>query len=399
LAYGDEGRRKTVKFDLETSEVPRRDTMKVAIIHDWLTGMRGGEKCLEIFCELFPDAVIFTLLHNRGSVSKQIESMPIRTSFIQRLPKSAKKYRNYLPLFPAAVKGFDLAGFDLVLSSSHCAAKGVTVPENTLHICYCYTPMRYAWVFYNEYFGKLNIIKRCIISYILEQLKRWDLRTNENVDFFVAISDNIKNRIESCYDRTADVIYPPVATERFNISAKNGDFYLVVSALVPYKRVGIAIEAFNKSGKRLVIIGTGNSEAGLRRAASNNIEFLGWLSNEDIADYYARCKALIFPGEEDFGIVPVEAQCCGKPVIAYGKGGTLETIVPLNPRDIRQQPTGVFFYEQTPEALVKAIDTFEKNRDKFDSQAIRKNSLRFDREIFKEKIKKYIEEKIDEKKK
>jgi len=378
--------------------------MKIAIIHDWLTGMRGGEKCLEVFCELFPDAVIFTLLHNKGSVSKRIESMPIRTSFIQRLPKSAVKYRNYLPLFPLAVKGFDLAGFDLILSSSHCAAKGVRVPQKALHVCYCYTPMRYAWVFFNEYFGKLNIIYKIIIKQILNRLRQWDLRTNENVDFFVAISDNIKNRIEACYNRTADVIYPPVDTGRFNISAKDEDFYLIVSALVPYKRLDIAIEAFNKSGKRLVIIGTGNSEAGLKRAASGNIEFLGWLNNEDIADYYSRCKALIFPGEEDFGIVPVEAQCCGKPVIAYGKGGALETIVPIDSRntqydirDTKQKPTGAFFYEQTSKALIEAIDTFEKNRDKFDPQAIRENGLRFDREIFKEKIKKYIDGKINEK--
>ncbi len=380
--------------------------MKIAIIHDWLTGMRGGEKCLEIFCELFPDAVIFTLLHNKGSVSKRIESMPIRTSFIQHLPKSAAKYRNYLPLFPMAVKGFDLTGFDLILSSSHCVAKGVTVPEKALHICYCYTPMRYAWVFYNEYFGKLNVLCKIIVKQILNWLRQWDLRTNENVDFFVAISDNIKNRIKACYNRPADVIYPPVDTERLSISTKDEDFYLIVSALVPYKRLDIAIEAFNKSGKRLVIIGTGNSEAGLKRAASSNIEFLGWLSNEDIADYYSRCKALIFPGEEDFGIVPVEAQSCGKAVIAYGKGGALETIVPLNPdntyltgRQAGQKPTGAFFYEQTSEALIGAIDIFEKNRDKFDPQVIRENGLRFNREIFKEKIRKYIEGKIDEKKK
>lgn len=387
--------------------------MKVAIIHDWLTGMRGGEKCLEVFCELFPDATIFTLLHNEGSVSKRIESMPIRTSFIQHLPKSAHKYRDYLPLFPAAVKGFDLTGFDLILSSSHCAAKGVRVPENTLHICYCYTPMRYAWVFYNEYFGKLNIVYRIIIKQILNQLRRWDLRTNENVDFFVAISDNIKNRIKACYNRAADVIYPPVDTERFSISAKDRDFYLIVSALVPYKRLDIAIEAFNKSGKRLVIIGTGNSEAELKRTAFGNIEFLDWLSDKDIAGYYAHCKALIFPGEEDFGIVPVEAQCCGKPVIAYGTGGALETIAPINQRNTqynirdtylpvkraKQSYTGAFFYEQTPEALSAAIELFEKNRDKFDPQAIQKNSLRFDRAIFKKKMREYIEEKIDEKKK
>lgn len=373
--------------------------MKIAIIHDWLTGMRGGEKCLEVFCELFPDATIFTLLHNKGSVSNIIESMPIKKSFIQRLPKSSVKYRNYLPLFPKAVRGFDLTDFDLILSSSHCAAKGIKVPDGALHICYCYTPMRYAWVFYDQYFGKLNIIKRSIISYILKQLRRWDLETNENVDFFVAISDNIRDRIKACYKRTSDVIYPPVDTDRFNISDKHEDFYLVVSALVPYKRVDIAIEAFNKNGRKLVIIGTGNSEAELREKALDNIEFLGWLNNSDITDYYSRCKGLIFPGEEDFGIVPVEAQCCGKPVIAYGKGGVLETVVPFDSRDTECNYTGVFFNEQASAALIEAIDIFEKNSDKFDPQKIRANGLRFGRDIFKEKIRKYIEAKVDEKKK
>ena len=219
--------------------------------------------------------------------------------------------------------------------------------------------------------------------------------TNENVDFFVAISDNIRNRIETCYKRDSDVIYPPVDTGRFDISAENEDFYLVVSALVPYKRVDLAIEAFNKNGKRLVIIGTGNSEADLRQKAHGNIEFLGWLDNNDIANYYSRCKGLIFPGEEDFGIVPVEAQCCGKPVIAYGKGGALETVVPFDLRDTEDSHTGVFFNEQTSAALIEAVDIFEKNSDKFDPQKIRANGLRFGKAIFAQKMREYIEKKIE----
>lgn len=372
--------------------------MKTAIIHDWLTGMRGGEKCLEVFCELFPDAAIFTLLHDRGSVSKTIEAMPIKTSFIQHLPGAVKHYRNYLPLFPAAVKGFDLSGFDLVLSSSHCAAKGVNVPEEALHICYCYTPMRYAWLFFDEYFGRMPAICKTPMRFMLNRLRQWDLKTNENVDFFVAISDNIKKRILQCYDREADVVYPPVSTERFNLSGKDEGFYLVVSALVPYKRVDLAIKAFNGSGKRLVIIGTGNSKNYLKSLAGKNIEFLDWLGDEDIADYYTRCRALIFPGEEDFGIVPVEVQCCGKPVIAYGKGGALETITGLDSA-LNESPTGVFFYEQTPESLNEALDAFEKNRDKFEPEELRKNGLKFGRKRFKENIKNYIEAKLDEEKK
>ncbi len=368
--------------------------MKTAIIHDWLTGMRGGEQCLEVFCELFPDAAIFTLLHNKGTVSKTIEKMPVKTSFIQQLPGADKKYRSYLPLFPAAVKGFDLSGYDLILSSSHCVAKGVNVPKEALHICYCYTPMRYAWLFFDEYFGNMPLVCKEPLKWLLNRLRRWDLKVNENVDFFIAISDNIKKRISDCYKRDSDVIYPPVSTDRFELSNKDEGFYLVVSALVPYKRVDIAVEAFNSNGKRLIIIGSGNSEKVLRGAARPNIEFLGWLDNNRIEDYYSRCKALIFPGEEDFGIVPVEAQCCGKPVIAYAKGGALETVVPLEPGSLKK-PTGVFFHEQSPKALAEAIEALEKNISGFEAEEIRKNALRFDRKVFKNKIRDYIEAKVE----
>jgi glycosyltransferase involved in cell wall biosynthesis len=360
--------------------------MKVALIHDWLTGMRGGEKCLEIFCELFPDATIFTLLHNKGSVSKNIEKMKIKTSFIQHLPKASSKYRNYLPLFPSAIEDFNLKGFDFVLSSSHCVAKGVRVPKGALHICYCYTPIRYAWLFFDEYFGKSNILKKKIISLGLKRLKIWDLKTNETVDFFIAISDNVKDRIKRFYNRDAEVIYPPVEIERFNISGKDEGFYLIVSALVPYKRIDIAIKAFNILGEKLIIIGSGNSESELRKIAKENIEFLGWIDDIKLVDYYKNCRALIFPGEEDFGITPVEAQACGKPVIAFGKGGLLETVTP---------ETGVFFYKQTPEALIDAVKYFETVKDNFNKDTLRKNALRFDKKIFKDKIKNFVNEKLN----
>jgi len=377
--------------------------MKVALVHDWLTGMRGGENCLEVFCEIFPDATIFTLLHNKGSVSETIENMDIKTSFLQHLPKAATKYRNYLPFFPKAIEGFDLSGFDLILSSSHCVAKGVKVPEKSLHICYCFTPMRYAWVFFKEYFSNMNLLKKKAISFIIERLKSWDLKSNENVDLFVAISDNIKKRIKKFYNRDADLIYPPVGIERFGLSATDDNFYLMVSALVPYKRVDLAIKAFNNLDKKLVIIGTGDSDKYLKSIANNNIEFLGWQNNVSIADHYSKCSALIFPGEEDFGIVPIEAQACGKPVIAYAKGGALETIVPINLTSNIQnpgsgaQPTGVFFYEQSTESLVEAIKYFEKTKDRFNSESIRDNALSFDRKVFKTKIKQYIEDKVNEK--
>ncbi|MBI4708382.1 MAG: glycosyltransferase [Candidatus Omnitrophica bacterium] len=360
--------------------------MKVAIVHDWLTGMRGGEKCLEVFCELFPDATLFTLLHKKGSVSSVIENMRIKTSFLQYLPGVEKHYRNYLPLFPCAIESFDLKGYDLVLSSSHCVAKGARIPKNALHICYCYTPMRYAWMFFEEYFGNYGHLKKMLVTGILKWLREWDLKTNENVDFFIGIADNIKNRIMQFYGREASVIYPPVDVSRLNVSDKDENFYLVVSALVPYKRVDIAINAFNRLAKPLKVVGTGNSEKELRGIAKENIEFSGWVDETRLRDYYEKCSALIFPGEEDFGIVPVEAQACGKPVIAFAKGGALETITP---------ETGVFFKDQTIDSLVEAVKLFEKTKNGFTKESARDNALRFSRQVFKQKIKEFIEGKIN----
>ena len=364
--------------------------MKVAIIHDWIMSMRGGEKCLEVFCELFPDATIFTLVHNKGIATPTIENMDIKTSFIQNLPKSMSWYRNYLPLFPKAITSFNLEGYDLILSSSHCVAKGIKVPEGARHICYCYTPMRYIWLFFDEYFGNENAIKKKFISAVAKRLKKWDIETNKRVDYFAAISDNVRNRIKTIYNRNADVIYPPVDVDNFSASDKDGGYYLIVSALVPYKRIDLAIEAFNKTAKRLVIIGRGNVGQQLRKKAGPNIEFAGFVNSGKLKEFYYNCSAVIFPGEEDFGIVPVEAQACGKPVIAYGKGGALETIIPYGV----ESPTGIFFHEQTPQALIKAIESFEDNKDKFIPERIRENALRFSRDIFKQKIKQYIDDKL-----
>ncbi|MFH0732436.1 MAG: glycosyltransferase [Candidatus Omnitrophota bacterium] len=385
--------------------------MKVAVIHDWIMSMRGGEKCLEVFCELFPEATVFTLAHKKGVASQTIENMDIRTSFIQSLPGAMSAYRSYLPLFPRAIRSFDLSGYDFVLSSSHCVAKGVTIPAGVKHICYCYTPMRYIWFFFNEYFGKEKPIKRFFISAVTQNLKAWDLETNKSVDYFVAISDNVRNRISNIYSKDSYVIYPPVDIHKFSISSKDHGYYLIVSGLVPYKRIDLAIEAFNMTARRLVIVGAGNVEKKLKKAAKPNIEFAGQVDDERLKEYYYNCTALIFPGEEDFGIVPVEAQACGKPVIAYGRGGALETVIPLEVtpstslgagrsqgHQVTSPPTGVFFYEQTPQALINAIETFEQNRDKFMPQKIRENSLRFSRDIFKQRIKDYITDKLNQQK-
>ncbi len=374
--------------------------MKIALIHDWLTGMRGGEKCLEIFCELFPEATLMTLLHLKGTMSPTIEKMDIRTSFIQKLPFIKQKYRHYLPLFPTAIEEFDLKGYDLILSSSHCVAKGVLTHPGTMHFCYCHTPMRYVWSMYHDYFGqgRAKGLQKMIIAFSSNYLRMWDVISANRVDHFVANSHHVQKRIEKYYHRDAAVIHPPVDTANTWLSEKNNDYYLVVTALVPYKRIDIAVKAFNQLNKRLVIVGQGSEEKYLKKIAGKNIEFVGWAVGSELQNYFANCKALIFPGEEDFGIVPVEAQAFGKPVIALGIGGALETVRGIWPtRDgsyINQndgQTTGIFFPQATPESLIKAVEFFEQLN--FSGEIIRRHALQFDKEQFRQRIKSFIEEK------
>jgi glycosyltransferase involved in cell wall biosynthesis len=360
--------------------------MKIALVHDWCTGMRGGEKCLEVLCELFPDAPIYTLLHNKGTMSPSIERHPFITSFIDRLPAKATQYRKYLPLFPFAVAQFDLSEFDLVISTSHAVAKNVRVRTDAVHICYCFTPMRYVWDMYEHYFGKgkASPVIRFAMMLIAPLLRWWDVRTSANVTYFIAISEEIRRRIRRHYRRDAEMIYPPVDIEQFRLSSQKEDFYLIVSALVPYKRVDLAVEAFNANGKKLIIAGTGPESIKLRSMAGPNIEFLGWQSDDQLAQLYARCTALIFPGVEDFGIVPLEAQASGKPVVAFGQGGALETIV--------EGATGVFFEHQTVESLQDAL-----NRSaliNFNPAAIRDHAVRFSRANFRQNIARSIDDKV-----
>lgn len=330
--------------------------MKVAIVHDWLTGMRGGEKCLEIFCELFPQADIFTLLYNKNSVSPVINRLPVKTSFIQRLPFSLKLYRNYLPFFPTAIESFNFKGYDFILSSSHCVAKGAKKPDKAFHLCYCYTPMRYAWSFYEDYFGNYSFLKKIIVKNTIKNLKKWDLATLGRVDEFVAISNTIQKRIKDIYSRESSVIYPPVDVDRFffDESVKREDFYLCVSALVPYKRIDVIIEAFNKMpDEKIVIVGDGNSSRELKnKKISNNIKFLGWVSNEELLALYQKAKGFVYVAEEDFGISPIEAQAAGLPVIAYAKGGVTETVVPINLRQNNTEPTGIFLTNKKQNVLL-----------------------------------------------
>jgi len=362
--------------------------MKIAIVHDWLTGMRGGEKVLEALCELYPDADIFSLIHIKGSVSITIESHKIFTSFLQRMPFVETKYRYYLPLMPFAIERFNLEGYNLVISSSHCVAKGVKPGKDAVHICYCYTPMRYIWDVYNDYFGtgKAGFPVRVVMRIIRPFLRKWDVKSSKRVDHFIAISDFIAGRIKRTYSRDSVVIYPPVDTNKYKPEIltskfeKNKEFYLVVSAFAPYKRIDIAVKAFNELGYKLKIVGNGQDENRLKGMAKNNVEFLGWQTDDIIKENYINCKALVFPGEEDFGIVPVEAMACGTPVIAYSKGGALETVI--------DGKTGVLFFPQTETELIKAIN---KSRNmKFDKKEIIKQSEKFSKEKFKERISEYI---------
>jgi glycosyltransferase involved in cell wall biosynthesis len=351
--------------------------------------MRGGEKCLEVFCELFPQADLYTLLHVPGSVSSTIEQMPIKTSFIQNLPFSEKGYRKYLPLFPMAVESFNLKGYDLILSCSHCVAKGIIPSPDALHVSYVLTPMRYAWDMYGEYFGEK---RRRVIPFFIHYLRIWDVTSSQRVDHFLCISNHVGNRIKRFYRREAEVIHPPVEIKRFRLREKKGDFFLIVSSLVPYKKIDLAIKAFNRLGTPLKIIGSGPEERRLRTMARSNVEFSGWLTDEVVAECYSKCRALIFPGEEDFGIVPLEAMASGKPVIAYGRGGALETIISYDQEGDGEgeSPTGLFFYEQNMDSLINAVERFCLIEREFDPEGIRRHTLQWDREIFKEKIKKNI---------
>ena len=369
--------------------------MKVALVHDWLTGMRGGERCLEALCELFPDAPIYTLIYVKGSVAESIERHTIVSSYLNSLPLVKQRYRYFLPLFPSAIQSFKFDGFDLILSSSHCVAKGIRVPMSTCHLSYVHTPMRYIWDGYEQYFGEKTCfsIKKMGMAICRKRLQAWDVQSNSQVYGFIANSCNVAKRIKRYYERGASVVHPPVEWHAFEVSDCDEGFYLMVTAFAPYKRVDLAIQTANRLKLSLKIIGKGQEEKKLKRLAGPTVEFLGWETDERVRVFYRQCRAVLFPGEEDFGIVPLEAMASGKPVIAYGQGGVLETVIPLNPvfpLKGTTHPTGVFFYEQTIDALSEAIQLFERRRTEFRPALIRDHVQAFDREQFKEGIKQTI---------
>ncbi len=357
---------------------------RVVLVHDWLTGMRGGEKCLEPLARRWPGASLYTLLHRRGSVSPAIEQLGPRVSFLGWLPGAHRYYRYLLPLMPAAVAGLRLPPADLVVSFSHCVAKSARATTGK-HVCYCFTPMRYAWHMRQAYFAdRVRGLKARMVDRLLAWLRDWDRRTAANVDHFVAISANVQRRIRDCYDRDSTVIYPPVDTDFYTPAAlPRQAFYLVVSAFAPYKRLDLAIEACRQMRRNLVIIGSGQDEARLRCLAGPDVRFLGWQPDAVIRDHLRRCQALLFPGEEDFGIVPVEALACGTPVIALGQGGAAETITP--PGSDREA-TGILFHEQTAECLVEAMERFERLSGSFDPLALRRSALHFSTNRYREQL-------------
>ncbi len=364
---------------------PELAGLRVVLAHDWLTGMRGGEKVLESFCRLFPDAPLLTLLHIKGSVSKLIEDRPIRTSFVQKLPMAAKRYRHYLPLFPRAAEGLRVPDCDLLLSTSHCVIKGLRAPEGATHVCYMHTPMRYIWDMYDAYFGKdQGGLASKVMPLVRPRLQRWDVATAGRVHQYIANSAHVAGRIRRCYNRDAQVIHPPVEAGRFVPGGPQGGYYLVLSALAPYKKVDLAVKACTKANLPLKVAGTGPEEPTLRAMAGPTVEFLGWQPDEALPGLYAGAKAFLFCGEEDFGITPLEAMASGTPVIAYAKGGALETVVGRDDDPDGRPRTGRFFTEQTVEALLEAIMLL--NGDKLDKQALTDHALLFDVPVFERRI-------------
>ena len=356
--------------------------MRVAIVHYWLVGMRGGEKVVEALCRMYPDADVFTHVYVPERISDQIKRHRIITSFIQKLPRAPRMYQKYLPLMPLALEQLDMRGYDLIISSESGPAKGIVPPPGSLHICYCHSPMRYIWNMFHTYRESSGLITRALMPLLAHYIRNWDAVSANRVDFYVANSRTVANRIQRYYRRNSTVIHPPVAVDDFSpVAAEEiGDYYLMVGELVAYKRPSLAIEAFNQTGKKLVVIGGGELLSQLREIARPNVTLLGSQPFDVLKKHYAHCKALIFPGEEDFGIVPVEAMASGRPVIAFNRGGATETVV--------DGQTGVFFEEQSIEALQHAVAMFELMS--FDPKIIVAHANKFSEKVFESAMSNFI---------
>lgn len=359
--------------------------MRVAIVHDWLNQVGGAESVLEVLKEIYPQAPIHTSIYWPKAMPLQYGEWDIRTSGLNRLPFIKRRHQPFLPLYPLAFEGFDLSGYELVISNKSAFCHGVITPPETVHVCYCLTPTRFLW----DYHGYVrhegtNPVARALLAPFLYGLRLWDRAAADRVDHFVGISETVRRRIRKFYRREAEVIHPPVDTRRFQVHERHDDYFLIVSRLIPYKRLELAVQAFNMLGLPLKIIGDGRDRPRLQAAANSNIEFLGRLTGDQVVEYFSRCRAFVFPGEEDFGIAPLEAQAAGRPVIAYAGGGALETVV--------EGETGLFFREQTAESLAEVISAFDA--DAFDGAAIRRYAKGFDREAFKSRLRAFVDERL-----
>lgn len=369
---------------------------KTAIVCDWLVSPGGAEQVLYHLIECFPDADVFTVVDflDTQTRARILKNKLTKTTFIQHFPFAKKLYRSYLPLMPLAIEQLDLSAYDLVISSSHAVAKGVLTGPNQLHISYVHSPMRYAWDMQHQYLQDSGLdkgLKGFIAKYLLHKMRQWDLRTVNGVDHFIANSQFIARRIWKTYHRESEVIYPPVDTSQFTPGTKKENFYLTASRLVPYKKIGLIIDSFaTMPDKHLIVIGDGPDMSKIKSKASKNIEILGYQSAEVLADTMQRAKAFVFAAEEDFGIMPLEVQACGTPVIAYGKGGCLETVRGLN----HPEPTGLFFQEQTIPAICQAVKEFENKSQLFSIEACVNNAKQFSIESFRRNFKEYVESKI-----
>lgn len=359
---------------------------KVALVCDWIQSIGGAEKFLQALYKIYK-APIYCLFYSESALDHMgISKEMVFPSFVQKLPKAESNYRNYFPLFPRAIESFDLSEYDLIISSSHAVAKGIKKRPHQLHICYCHTPVRYAWDLQDEYLSSLPTWKKNIARPFLRYLRNWDLRTIDRVDHFLANSQYIRSRIENNYRRKAKCIYPPIPTDLFYKAEKKQDFYVTVSRLVPYKKIDVIVKAFSKmSGRRLVVIGDGPEKEKLQRIAKPNVEILGRQSDEEVRNYLSQAKCFVFAADEDFGLSPLEAQASGTPVIALGRGGTAETVL--------DGETGIFFHEQTPEAIIDAVQRFEKLEAHFQTSKIQSWVEGFREKRFLDEMQSFVEDK------
>ena len=372
--------------------------MKKALIHDWYTVYGGAERCIESFTNIWDDFDHYSLIDDLNEEDRKVILKGKQTvnSFIQRLPFGKKKYRSYLPLFPLAIEQFDLNEYELVISSSSSVAKGVLTRPDQLHISYVYSPVRYAWDLYAQYLRESKLekgLKGFLARYFLFRLRSWDYSTANRPDHYIAISKYVAKRIKKIYNKEAIVIYPPVDTNSFNISETTEDYYITCSRMVPYKKIDLIVEAFSKTEKKLIVIGEGPDYKKIKHLAGPNVQLLGYLEKNRVLNLIKRAKAFIFAAEEDFGIAPIEAQAAGVPVIAFGKGGILETVngqFSDNPV-LMENLTGVFFKEQTSGSLLEALSFFEENEKMFDKNIIRKNAQQFSIERFEKEFKDTVE--------